>query len=160
MCVCVLLITDMKLSFGSGVSDLTEWICPRGHRYYIGECGRPMQESRCHCGALIGGAHHKPVPGVAPSTKPDALQHPRGYVLYQTDTNQHLNYRQRSSISMRILRCFVHLILFFATIISNRNAVHRCLFVYMCVCVCVYMCVYSPPDLRKAWLKAAAIKNM
>ncbi|XP_060099018.1 NFX1-type zinc finger-containing protein 1-like [Heteronotia binoei] len=34
--------------------------CPRGHLYTVGECGWPMQESRCpECGAAIGGRDHR-----------------------------------------------------------------------------------------------------
>ncbi|XP_053101966.1 NFX1-type zinc finger-containing protein 1-like [Hemicordylus capensis] len=44
------------LRFGRG-----HWYsCPQGHLYAIGECGQPMQESRCpECGATIGGQHHR-----------------------------------------------------------------------------------------------------
>ena len=34
----------------------------RGHPYTVGNCGMPMQETRCSapgCGALIGGHNHK-----------------------------------------------------------------------------------------------------
>jgi len=33
--------------------------CPNGHPYTIGECGGPMQSSRCpDCGVTIGGGSH------------------------------------------------------------------------------------------------------
>ena len=40
-----------------------EWYkCPNGHLYAVGECGRPMEESRCpECGSRIGGINHIPV---------------------------------------------------------------------------------------------------
>ncbi|NWI27850.1 RN213 ligase, partial [Sula dactylatra] len=38
--------------------------CPNGHPCTVGECGRPMEISRClDCGVEIGGHQHKPVYG-------------------------------------------------------------------------------------------------
>ena len=38
----------------------TVYRCPNGHLYSIGECGRPMEESKClDCEALIGGRNHE-----------------------------------------------------------------------------------------------------
>ena len=41
----------------------TKWYqCPNGHAYTIGECGLPMEESRCpECGEKIGGRDHVPL---------------------------------------------------------------------------------------------------
>ena len=37
----------------------TFYKCPNGHLYAIGECGRPMEESKCpDCGSIIGGRDH------------------------------------------------------------------------------------------------------
>ena len=43
----------------------TTWYrCPEGHLYVVGECGGPMQESRCpECGKKIGGRDHVPANG-------------------------------------------------------------------------------------------------
>ena len=40
----------------------TRWYrCPNGHLYVVGECGGPMQESKCpECGQIIGGRNHIP----------------------------------------------------------------------------------------------------
>lgn len=39
--------------------------CVNGHPFTVGECGRPMQESRCpQCGAAVGGQHHQEAAGV------------------------------------------------------------------------------------------------
>ena len=40
----------------------TRWYkCPKGHLYVVGECGRPMEQSRCpECGEHIGGMNHVP----------------------------------------------------------------------------------------------------
>ena len=40
----------------------TVYKCPKGHIYLIGECGRPMEESKCpDCGSKIGGRNHNSV---------------------------------------------------------------------------------------------------
>jgi hypothetical protein len=43
-----------------GTSASSHWYeCPNGHPYFIGECGRAMQESRCsECNELVGGTSH------------------------------------------------------------------------------------------------------
>ncbi|KAJ9620155.1 hypothetical protein H2203_007920 [Taxawa tesnikishii (nom. ined.)] len=39
--------------------------CENGHPFTVGECGMPMQTSRCpECGAAVGGLHHQAVDGV------------------------------------------------------------------------------------------------
>jgi hypothetical protein len=40
------------------------YICPNGHPYSVGECGRPMESISCpECGAPIGGHDHQPNQG-------------------------------------------------------------------------------------------------
>ncbi|XP_043383569.1 E3 ubiquitin-protein ligase RNF213 isoform X3 [Chelonia mydas] len=47
-----------------GMKQLRWYVCPNGHPCTIGECGRPMEHSRCvDCNALIGGSQHIPVHG-------------------------------------------------------------------------------------------------
>lgn len=39
--------------------------CANGHPFTIGECGGPMQQSKCpQCGAPVGGLHHTAAEGV------------------------------------------------------------------------------------------------
>ncbi|KAF2732002.1 hypothetical protein EJ04DRAFT_544890 [Polyplosphaeria fusca] len=46
--------------------------CVNGHPFSVGECGMPMQLSRCpHCGEAIGGQQHRPADGV---TRADELE--------------------------------------------------------------------------------------
>ncbi|KAL8847376.1 MAG: hypothetical protein Q9221_007563 [Calogaya cf. arnoldii] len=41
------------------------YYCENGHPFTIGECGMPMQTSRCpQCGASVGGQGHQAVEGV------------------------------------------------------------------------------------------------
>ena len=53
----------MAREFGGGSGH---WYrCTNGHPFTIGECGGPMQTSRCpQCGAPVGGSHHQPAAGV------------------------------------------------------------------------------------------------
>jgi hypothetical protein len=42
----------------------TWYVCPNGHPYSVGECGRPMESIPCPtCGARIGGHDHVPDSG-------------------------------------------------------------------------------------------------
>lgn len=42
------------------------YVCPKGHFYFIGECGGAMQESKCpDCGAKVGGKQHTSAAGNA-----------------------------------------------------------------------------------------------
>ncbi|KAL8941651.1 MAG: hypothetical protein Q9216_002114 [Gyalolechia sp. 2 TL-2023] len=41
------------------------YYCVNGHPFTVGECGMPMETSRCpQCGAVVGGNHHQPAAGV------------------------------------------------------------------------------------------------
>lgn len=41
------------------------YTCARGHPFTVGECGMPMQQTRCpQCGAAVGGRDHAPAEGV------------------------------------------------------------------------------------------------
>lgn len=44
--------------------------CENGHPFTIGECGHPMETSRCPiCGATIGGINHEAAAGVTRATE-------------------------------------------------------------------------------------------
>lgn len=50
--------------------------CPNGHVYAIGECGGAMQQGTCNeCGARIGGAQHRLLPGQSLATEMDGARH-------------------------------------------------------------------------------------
>jgi len=41
------------------------YTCQNGHYFTVGECGMPMEQTRCpECGAPVGGQHHRSVDGV------------------------------------------------------------------------------------------------
>ncbi|XP_068511209.1 E3 ubiquitin-protein ligase RNF213 [Anas acuta] len=47
-----------------GMSALHWYTCPNGHPCTVGECGGPMEISRClDCQAQVGGEQHRPLPG-------------------------------------------------------------------------------------------------
>uniref|UniRef100_A0A8C3EPZ3 RING-type E3 ubiquitin transferase n=1 Tax=Corvus moneduloides TaxID=1196302 RepID=A0A8C3EPZ3_CORMO len=47
-----------------GLAALRWYECPNGHPCTVGECGLPMEKSRCpDCRAPIGGTEHKPLQG-------------------------------------------------------------------------------------------------
>ncbi|XP_028940022.1 E3 ubiquitin-protein ligase RNF213, partial [Antrostomus carolinensis] len=47
-----------------GVATLRWYKCANGHPCTVGECGRPVETSRClDCGAPVGGQQHRPLPG-------------------------------------------------------------------------------------------------
>ncbi|XP_029997116.1 E3 ubiquitin-protein ligase rnf213-alpha-like isoform X2 [Sphaeramia orbicularis] len=55
---------DMVAVAQQALGPLQWYSCPNGHPVTIGECGQPMQKSRCvDCGAEIGGNNHIAVPG-------------------------------------------------------------------------------------------------
>ncbi|KAL8838686.1 MAG: hypothetical protein Q9176_004926 [Flavoplaca citrina] len=48
------------------------YYCANGHPFTVGECGMPMQTSRCpQCGATVGGERHTAVEGVRRATDMD-----------------------------------------------------------------------------------------
>lgn len=43
-----------------GIAQGHWFACKNGHPYYIGDCGGPMQVSKCpDCGAKVGGEQHR-----------------------------------------------------------------------------------------------------
>ncbi|KAM5170405.1 E3 ubiquitin-protein ligase RNF213-like [Mantella aurantiaca] len=56
---------DMFIHAKSVMREQLRWYrCPNGHYCTVGECGQPMQTSRClDCGAQVGGENHAPVTG-------------------------------------------------------------------------------------------------
>jgi hypothetical protein len=58
--------SEMSMVVNAG-ADLTSWYeCPNGHKYAIGNCGWPMQKTKCPvvgCGRTIGGEQHQSAAG-------------------------------------------------------------------------------------------------
>ncbi|KAI0451030.1 hypothetical protein F5B21DRAFT_528337 [Xylaria acuta] len=50
------------------------YACQNGHPFTVGECGMPMEETRCpECGAAAGGTHHQVSQGVQHDANMDAI---------------------------------------------------------------------------------------
>ncbi|KAL8911017.1 MAG: hypothetical protein Q9171_003753 [Xanthocarpia ochracea] len=50
------------------------YYCQNGHPFTVGECGMPMQTSRCpQCGEAVGGQSHQAVEGVTRASDLDEL---------------------------------------------------------------------------------------
>ncbi|KAI1756232.1 hypothetical protein F4782DRAFT_550119 [Xylaria castorea] len=48
--------------------------CMNGHPFTVGECGMPMEETRCPgCGAAVGGTHHQVAQGAQHDAETDAI---------------------------------------------------------------------------------------
>ncbi|XP_046722736.1 E3 ubiquitin-protein ligase rnf213-alpha isoform X2 [Silurus meridionalis] len=55
---------DMLVVAQQAMGQLQWYFCPNGHPCTVGECGQPMEKSRClDCNAEIGGIDHRPVAG-------------------------------------------------------------------------------------------------
>jgi hypothetical protein len=55
-----------------GGRKLLEYQCPCGFKYFIGECGKPMQSGTCpNCHRVIGGQNHTAADGnvIIPNTQ-------------------------------------------------------------------------------------------
>ncbi|XP_018090579.1 E3 ubiquitin-protein ligase RNF213 isoform X2 [Xenopus laevis] len=55
---------DLLEKAKTAVPNMRWYVCPQGHYCAVGECGQPMQTSRCiDCGAAVGGEQHMPHAG-------------------------------------------------------------------------------------------------
>ena len=78
------------------LSQVRWYVCPRGHPYSIGECGRPMQIGNCpDCGANIGGQHHQNVSGVRDASN-NPLMEMANHMGYQYLPNEFIQERGRN----------------------------------------------------------------
>ncbi|XP_047563764.1 E3 ubiquitin-protein ligase RNF213 isoform X1 [Lutra lutra] len=96
-----------------GLEGLRWYMCPNGHPCTVGECGRPMEQSRCvDCGALIGGINHKPETGfqvVNNSTDRTQTGHVLGAPLSRGEAV--VSDRELSPVVFLLVRLLTHLAL-------------------------------------------------
>eukprot|EP01126_Amoeba_proteus_P061778 TRINITY_DN8326_c0_g1_i7.p1 TRINITY_DN8326_c0_g1~~TRINITY_DN8326_c0_g1_i7.p1 ORF type:complete len:725 (-),score=162.17 TRINITY_DN8326_c0_g1_i7:105-2279(-) len=95
--------------------------CPKGHTYYVSECGRPTQEYECpSCGSKIGGLNHQLEPSNLVSQKVDKTL--PGYLLTEAEVSEDIFNSERNlpSISFRLLRFIVHVLLTTSSQISTE----------------------------------------
>ncbi|XP_059700093.1 E3 ubiquitin-protein ligase RNF213-like isoform X2 [Haemorhous mexicanus] len=94
-----------------GTHDLHWYECPNGHPCTVGECGRPMEKSRCpECRVPIGGKNHTPVKGFHRSrTHQDRTQ--TGHILGNVEHRRTLGMSDRgmSPVVFVLLRLLTHL---------------------------------------------------
>ncbi|XP_071287737.1 E3 ubiquitin-protein ligase RNF213-like isoform X2 [Agelaius tricolor] len=94
-----------------GTRSLHWYECPNGHPCTVGECGRPMERSRCpECHVLIGGRNHIPVQGFHRSSpRPDRTQ--TGHILGDVEHRGTLGTSDRNMSPMVfvLLRLLTHL---------------------------------------------------
>ncbi|XP_013380375.1 E3 ubiquitin-protein ligase rnf213-alpha-like [Lingula anatina] len=97
----------------------TLWVCPNGHPYVIGDCGRPAVEAQCQtCGIKIGGMHHNPAQGNVKAREDDQTQ--PGHILGNASTRNTTSEPMRgiSAVQAAILRMITHITMFVA---ANRD---------------------------------------
>eukprot|EP00457_Paulinella_chromatophora_P000045 gb/GEZN01000045.1/.p1 GENE.gb/GEZN01000045.1/~~gb/GEZN01000045.1/.p1 ORF type:complete len:2432 (-),score=183.99 gb/GEZN01000045.1/:2366-8932(-) len=96
---------ETLLAFQSLARDgLRVWSCPNGHKYSIGECGRPMQKGRCiECGAPIGGERHAEEKGNRLSPTAPQITEERGHM----DDASSDGVTRLSPLSATVLRCLL-----------------------------------------------------
>ncbi|XP_051491080.1 E3 ubiquitin-protein ligase RNF213 isoform X2 [Apus apus] len=94
-----------------GLSSLHWYKCPKGHPCLVGECGRPMETSRCvDCGAEVGGQQHRPVPGFqALGDHEDRTQ--TGHILGDAEHRRSMGVSERamSPVAFILIRVLTHL---------------------------------------------------
>ena len=108
--------------FETPLSNVSWYECPNGHPYSIGECGKPMQLSKCsECGVEIGGRDHSNVPGVRllhGGVKMDFVSH-FGYQLLPFERVGRLE------SSAAFFRLLVDLPLFLSIFVTSPEQVSR-----------------------------------
>ncbi|XP_078611724.1 E3 ubiquitin-protein ligase RNF213-like isoform X2 [Branchiostoma floridae x Branchiostoma japonicum] len=83
--------------------------CVNGHPYPIGECGQPMEQSRCpDCGAAIGGVNHRPVQPMQAARNNDATR--PGHILGPAANRPAVPIAERalSTVATCVVRLVMH----------------------------------------------------
>ncbi|KAJ3607854.1 hypothetical protein NHX12_024905, partial [Muraenolepis orangiensis] len=89
---------------------LQSFVCANGHLCFVGECGRPVDISKCpDCGVPIGGQNHSPVPGFKPSTQSLEDQTRTGHILGEAHRRSEAPERQMTPAQTGVLRLLTHL---------------------------------------------------
>ncbi|KAM6905305.1 E3 ubiquitin-protein ligase rnf213-alpha-like [Xenentodon cancila] len=102
---------DMIAVAQQALGQVQWYRCEKGHPCTIGECGRPMQTSRCvDCGAPIGGNNHMPLQGFqGMSIQGDRTQ--RGHILGdpgRRDNPDMLDTKSISPVPFTVIRMLTH----------------------------------------------------
>ncbi|XP_045076975.1 E3 ubiquitin-protein ligase rnf213-alpha-like isoform X2 [Coregonus clupeaformis] len=103
---------DMLAVAHKAMGQLQWYFCPNNHPCTIGECGQPMERSRClDCGLEIGGDNHKAVPGFqAFQIQGDRTQ--TGHILGDPRRRDNLDMQDTKNMSpvpFNLLRLITHM---------------------------------------------------
>uniref|UniRef100_A0AAZ3SJB9 RING-type E3 ubiquitin transferase n=1 Tax=Oncorhynchus tshawytscha TaxID=74940 RepID=A0AAZ3SJB9_ONCTS len=103
---------DMLAVAHKAMGQLQWYFCPNNHPCTIGECGQPMERSRClDCGLEIGGDNHIAVPGFqAVQIQGDRTQ--TGHVLGEPRRRDNLDMQDTKNMSpvpFNLLRLVTHM---------------------------------------------------
>ncbi|PFX29705.1 E3 ubiquitin-protein ligase RNF213 [Stylophora pistillata] len=94
----------------AGINETGSWYqCPRGHPYYVGNCGQPMEMRTCpECKVNIGGSGHQLTQGNTTIQRGDRTM--TGHVLGRADTRSQglAPERHLSSVVVGITRILMH----------------------------------------------------
>ncbi|KAJ3608504.1 hypothetical protein NHX12_025551 [Muraenolepis orangiensis] len=89
---------------------LQSFVCANGHLCFVGECGKPVDISKCpDCGVPIGGQKHLPVAGFQPSTQSLEDQTRTGHILGEAHRRSEAPERQMTPAQTGVLRLLTHL---------------------------------------------------
>lgn len=103
---------DMLAVAHKAMGQLQWYFCPNNHPCTIGECGQPMERSRClDCGLEIGGDNHIAVPGFqAVQIQGDFTQ--TGHILGEPRRRDNLDMQDTKNMSpvpFNLLRLITHM---------------------------------------------------
>ncbi|XP_041633633.1 E3 ubiquitin-protein ligase rnf213-alpha isoform X2 [Cheilinus undulatus] len=117
---------DMLVVAQQAMGPLHWYHCPNGHPCTIGECGQPMEQSRClDCGVVIGGQNHVPVQGFHNvGLQADRTQ--TGHILghpTRRDNPDMLDTKSLSPVPFTIVRMLTHMAMLLGTC-CQPQAIH------------------------------------
>ncbi|XP_051851384.1 E3 ubiquitin-protein ligase RNF213 [Antechinus flavipes] len=104
-----------------GLETVHWYLCPNGHPCSVGECGAPMEHSRCvDCGARIGGENHRAVQGFN-VVRDNVDRTQSGHVLGNPDDRgvMVVSDREISPVVFILLRLLTHIAMLLGT---SQNA--------------------------------------
>ncbi|XP_030645559.1 E3 ubiquitin-protein ligase rnf213-alpha-like [Chanos chanos] len=113
---------DMLAIAQQALGQLQWYHCPNGHPCTVGECGQPMQVSRCpDCNAQIGGQDHRPLQGfTAVQLQGDRTQ--SGHILGDPSRRDNPDMQDTKNFSpapFSLLRLLTHMAMLLGT--SNHR---------------------------------------
>ena len=103
---------DDSVELLQGTRDLGWYRCPNGHRYTVGNCTWPMEESVCTspgCGAVIGGRNHQPSAGNKRLDPDELIDVQPGYTVPpESIKDSNSNAPGMSPFTWRLVRIVIH----------------------------------------------------